>query len=356
MMSKIKVALAGVGNCASALVQGVQFYGQCNNEKEALGLRHLLLDSYHPRDIEFACAFDINAEKVGKDLSEAILAPPNNTIHFSKVPRLDAPVFKSPILDGLSESLRKVISVSQTPEANVAQKLRETKADILVDLLPSGAAKASQWFAEQALKAGCAFVNATPASIACDKTWDKRFLDAKLPLAGDDLEDQVGATALHKNLLKSLAERGVYVAETYQLDVGGGAESLDTLERTRTVKRELKTKSVEAALPYASSVVAGSMDYVDFLKNRRDSYFFIKGFYFGKAPMQLDMRLSTEDAPNAGSVLIDVIRAVKIARDRKMAGTLLSVSVYAFKNSPQIVPPETAEKWFTEYIQTKREK
>jgi myo-inositol-1-phosphate synthase len=355
-MPQIKVALAGVGNCASSLVQGVHYYGQCDDEKEALGLKHLLLNNYHPRDIKFVCAFDINAGKVGKDLSEAIFAPPNNTIRFADVPALNAFVFKSPVLDGLSESLKDIIPVSQQREVDVAQQLHENEAEILINLLPSGAVKASEWFAEQALKAGCAFVNATPSPIASVYSWDKRFKNAQIPLVGDDLEDQIGATALHKNLLKILAERGVHITETYQLDVGGGTESLDTLERTKFIKRQVKTKSVEAALPYKSSVVAGSMDYVDFLQNRRDSFFFIKGVYFGKAPLQLDMRLSTIDAPNAGSVLIDVIRAVKIALDRKIAGTLLSVSVYAFKSPPQIIPPEIANEWFREFIEGKREK
>jgi len=355
-MSKIRVALAGVGNCASALLQGVNYYAKAEGEEQALGLRRLLLGGYHPRDIEFVCAFDIDARKVGRDLSEAVFAQPNNTLRFAEVPRLDAPVFKGPALDGVGEYLKSVVEISDSTEVDVAQKLRENKAEMVVNLLPSGAVKASQHYAEQSLKAGCAFVNAAPALIASDAAWDKRFAEAGLPLVGDDLVDQVGATVLHRTLLKLLSDRGVRISETYQLDVGGGTESLDTLERTREMKRVTKTRSVETALPYKAEVVAGSTDYVDFLQNRRDSFFWIKGFYFGKVPMQLDMRLNTVDAPNAGSVLLDVIRAVKIALDRGLAGSLLSVSAYGFKRPPQMLPLETAERFFEEFVLGRRER
>ena len=355
-MSEIRVALVGVGNCASALVQGVHYYEDTDSQEEALGLRRLFLGGYHPRDIEFVCAFDIDARKVEKDLSEAIFMHPNNTLKFADVPRLDAPVFKGPVLDGVGEYLKSVVKINESTEVDVAQTLRKNKAEIVVNLLPSGAVKASQWYVEQALKAGCAFVNATPALIASDATWDNRFAEARLPLAGDDLVDQVGATVLHKTLLKLLSERGVRISETYQLDVGGGTESLDTLERTREMKRVTKTRSVETALPYKAEVVAGSTDYVDFLQNRRDSFFWIKGFYFGKVPMQLDMRLNTVDAPNAGSVLLDVIRAVRISLDRGVVGSLFSVSAYAFKRPPQMLPLETAEQWFEEFVLGKRER
>jgi myo-inositol-1-phosphate synthase len=198
--------------------------------------------------------------------------------------------------------------------------------------------------------AGCAFVNATPIFIASDPGWAKKFETAELPVVGDDLIDQVGATTLHKTLLGLLSANGVRITQTYQLDVGGGTESLDTLERTKDLKRIVKTKSVEAALPYPASVVAGSTDYVDFLQNRRDSYFWIKGTYFCNFPMQIDLKLSTVDAPNAGSVLLDIIRAVKIARERKMKGTILPICAYAFKHPPQIMPLDSAEKLFTEFV------
>jgi len=354
-MSKIKVALIGVGNCASSLVQGVHHYRSIEKEEDTVGLKHLHVGDYQPRDVEFVSAFDIEARKVGKDLSEAIFSPPNNTLKFADVPRLDVPVLKGPVLDGVGNSLRDIVKISESSEVNVAQKLRDSGSEIVINLLPSGAVKASIHYAKEALKAGCAFVNATPASIASDAAWDKRYKDVGLPVVGDDLVDQVGATILHKTLLKMLVDRGVRVFETYQLDVGGGTESLNTLERTREAKRIVKTKSVETTLPYKASVVAGSTDYVDFLENRRDSYFWVKGFYFGGVPMQLDIRLNTVDAPNAGSVMLDVIRGTKIALDRGIAGSLLSISAYAFKHPPQMLPLETAERWFEEFIQGKRQ-
>ena len=349
-LPEIKVALLGVGNCASAFVQGLQYYSNCEREGECIGLRNLFLGGFHPRDIQIVAAFDVDGRKVGKDLSEAIFASPNNTLKLVDVPQTNITVYKGPVLDGIGEYTKNIVQVSNLPEVNVANTLKEAGAEIVVNLLPSGAVKASQWYAEQALRAGCAFVNTTPVFIASDAAWAKRFEEAELPLVGDDLIDQVGATTLHKTLLKLLSMHGVRIIETYQLDVGGGAESLDTLERTRDVKRTVKTKSVETALPYKADVVAGSTDYVDFLKNKRDSYFWIKGLYFCKAPMQIDLRLSSVDAPNAGSVLFDIIRAVKIALNRKMKGAILPISAYAFKRPPQLMPLETAEKAFADFI------
>jgi myo-inositol-1-phosphate synthase len=355
-MPKIRVALIGVGNCASALVQGVNYYAKAKKEEQALGLRNLFLGDYHPHDIEFVCAFDIDARKVGKDLSEAVFSSPNNTLKFAAVPKMGIPVLKGPVLDGVGDLLKNVVKVSEKPEVDVTKRLKENKAEIVVNLLPSGASEAAACYAEQALKAGCAFVNASPVFIASRTEWAKRFEKTGLPVVGDDLADQVGSTAVHKTLLKLLSEQGVRIYETYQLDVGGGTESLDTLDRTRELKRTVKTKSVESVLPYKASVVAGSTDYVDFLENRRDSFFWIKGFYFGKAPMLLDLRLSTVDAPNAGSVLLDVIRAVKIALDRKIAGPLFSISAAAFKHPPKTMPMETAEKQFEEFVLGRRER
>ncbi len=355
-MSKIRVALAGVGNCASALVQGVNYYARAKNEEHALGLRHLFLGGYHPRDIEFVCAFDIDARKLGKDLSKAIFSRPNNTLKFADVPTLGVRVQKGPTLDGVGALTKKVIKESLQPEVDAAKELKRSKTEILVNLLPSGAVKATEWYAEQALEAGCAFVNVSPVFIASKAEWSERFEKVGLPVVGDDLADQVGSTAVHKTLLKLLSEQGVRINETYQLDVGGGTESLDTLDRTREIKRTVKTKSVESVLPYKASVVAGSTDYVDFLENRRDSFFWIKGLYFGRVPMLLDLRLSTVDAPNAGSVLFDVIRAVKLALSRKIGGALTSVSAYAFKHPPKMLTLETAEQQFDEFVAEKRER
>jgi myo-inositol-1-phosphate synthase len=356
LMSKIRIALIGVGNCASALIQGVQYYSKLENREIAIGLNHLSLGGYHPHDIEFVSAFDIEARKVGKDLSEAIFSPPNNTLKFADVPPLNVSVLKGPVLDGVGEYLKGTIKIDTSPVSDVAQMLKKSDAEMVISLLPSGATKATAWYAEQSLKAGCAFINATPAFIASDEAWSKRYERAGLPIVGDDLVDQVGATIIHKTLLRLLTERGVRISETYQLDVGGGTESLNTLERTRDTKRIVKTKSVETALPYKASVIAGSTDYVDFLENRRDSYFWIKGLYFGKIPMQLDIRLNTVDAPNAGSVMFDVIRATRVALNRRTAGRLLSVSAYAFKRPPQMLPLGTAQDWFEEFIGGDRER
>jgi myo-inositol-1-phosphate synthase len=350
---KIKVALIGVGNCASALIQGLQYYGNCEKETESIGLRNLVLGGFHLKDVQVVAAFDIDGRKVGKDISEAIFAQPNNTPKVVDVPPLGVVVHKGPVLDGVGEYTKDVVQVNSQPEVDVASVLSETGAEVVVNLLPSGAVEASCWYAKQALAAGCAFVNATPAFIASNFEWAKHFKKAGLPLVGDDLIDQVGATTLHKTLLRLLSMHGVRITETYQLDVGGGTESLDTLERTKEVKRVVKTKAVEAALPYKAEVVAGSTDYVDFLQNRRDSYFWIRGLYFCKTPMQIDLKLSTVDAFNAGSVLLDVVRAVKVALNMKMGGAILPICVYAFKHPPQLVSLETAEKMFAEFIARK---
>jgi len=346
---KIKVALVGVGNCASALVQGLQYYSKCDKE-ECLGLRNLLLGGFHPKDIQIVAAFDIGSRKVGKDLSEAIFAPPNNVAKMTETAPSNVVVRKGPVLDGIGEYTKSIVQVSNQREENIPRTLKENDAEIVLNLLPSGAAKASEWYAEQALAAGCAFINATPNFIASNEVWARRFDLAEVPLAGDDLIDQVGSTALHKTLLQLLSKNGVHVTQTYQLDVGGGAESLDTMERTKDLKRAVKTESVESALPYKAEVVAGSTDYVDFLQNRRDSYFWITGVHFCNVPMQIDLKLSTIDAPNAGSVLFDVIRAVRLAKERNLKGPILPICAYAFKHPPQPTSLEGAERMFADFI------
>jgi myo-inositol-1-phosphate synthase len=349
-LPKIRVALAGVGNCASSLVQGIQYYSKCESGQECFGLRNLILGGLHPRDIEIVAAFDIDARKVGKELTEAIFAAPNNAPEIFKVRQTGVIVSKGPVLDGLGHYTETVVQVDDGRESDVSRILGETDAEIVANLLPSGAAKASEWYAEQALAANCAFINVTPNSIASDSSWAKRFERENLPLAGDDLIDQVGATTLHKTLLTLLSINGVRITQTYQLDVGGGTESLDTLERSRNIKRMVKTESVESALPYKADVVAGSTDYVDFLQNRRDSYFWIKGTYFCDVPMQIDLKLSTLDSPNAGSVLLDVIRATKIALNKGLKGAVLPICVYAFKRPPKMLSIEKAEKSFADFI------
>jgi myo-inositol-1-phosphate synthase len=350
-LSKVKVALVGVGNCASAFVQGLQYYGDC--EKDCVGLRNPRLAGLSPKDIRVVAAFDVDQRKVGKDLAEAIFAVPNNAPKVADVPSTGVIVHKGSLLDGVGEYTKNIVLVSGAADADVAEVFRQSGAEVVVNLLPSGAVKASGWYAGQALAAGCAFVNATPSFVASDAAWVKRFEEAGLPLAGDDLVDQVGSTALHKTLLELLSLSGVRIVETYQLDVGGGTESLDTLGRSREVKRAIKTQSVASSLPYKAEVVAGSTDYVDFLENKRDSYFWISGVYFCGAPMRIDLKFSTVDAPNAGSVLFDVVRAMKMALEKKLKGAILPVCAYAFKRPPQLLPLKTAEELFDHFVAEK---
>ena len=347
-MPKIKVALIGVGNCASAFVQGLHYYS--HSTKDPVGLRNPQLGGLTPSDIQVVAAFDIDNRKVGKDLSEAIFAKPNNAPKINAIPHTDITVQKGPTLDGVGNSTKNIVQLSDTPVSNVSEILKQTSVEIMINLLPSGATIASQHYAEQALVAGCAFINATPTFIASDAAWAKRFEKSDLPLAGDDLVDQVGSTTLHRTLLKLFSNSGVKIKETYQLDVGGGTESLNTLDRSREAKRVIKTQSVASSLPYKAEVVAGSTDYVDFLQNNRDSYFWISGVYFCNSPMRIDLKFSTVDAPNAGSVLFDIIRATKLALNKKLTGAILPVCAYAFKRPPQLMSLETAEKTFTTYI------
>ncbi len=348
-MPKTKVALIGVGNCASALVQGLQYYGK-PEQKDFTGLRHPSLGGLAPKDIEVVAAFDVDERKVGKDLAEAIFAKPNNAPKVTEVPLTKVIVQKGPLMDGVGDSTRKVVQISKALDADVAKMLKQAGAEIVLNLLPSGAAKASEFYAEQTLAAGGAFVNATPNFIASNPAWAKRFAAAGLPLIGDDLVDQVGSTALHKTLLQLLSMNGVKITETYQLDVGGGTESMDTMDRTRDAKRAIKTESVASALSYKTEVVAGSTDYVDFLENKRDSYFWISGTYFCNAPMKIDLKFCTVDAPNAGSVLFDVLRATKMALQKRLKGAVEPVCAYGFKHPPQMLPLEAAETAFKKFI------
>jgi myo-inositol-1-phosphate synthase len=347
-MSKIKVALIGVGNCASALIQGLRYYNIF--AENTSGLRNPLLGRYAPSDIQIVAAFDVDKRKVGKDLAEAIFAEPNNSPKIIDVPITGVSVQKGVTKDGVGKRTKNIIQVSDFPDANIAQVLDDSGAEIMMNLLPSGATNASHYYAEQALAANCGFINATPTFMASDAAWAKRFENAQLPLAGDDLVDQVGSTTLHKTLLKLLSDSGVKITETYQLDVGGGTESLETLDRTREAKRLIKTQSVASSLPYKTEIVAGSTDYVDFLQNNRDSYFWIKGTYFCNAPLQIDLKFSTVDAPNAGSVLFDVIRAMKIALKKKLKGAIIPISAYAFKRPPQMMPLEKAQEMFADFV------
>ena len=349
-MPKVKVALIGVGNCASSLLQGIQYYSKLQKPEDCIGLRNPVLAGISPKDIEVVAAFDVDDRKVGLDLAEAVFAKPNNAPTVCDVPKSGVKVCKGPMLDGIGESAKALVSISKVADVDVANVLKASGAEIVLNLLPSGATKASHFYAEQALTAGCAFINATPNFIASDPAWAKKFEAAKLPLVGDDLVDQVGSTALHKTLLKLLSDNGVRINETYQLDVGGGTESVDTMDRTRDTKRTIKTESVAASIPYKAEIVAGSTDYVDFLQNKRDSYFWISGVYFCNTPMKIDLKFQTTDAPNAGSVLFDIIRAVKLALTKKQKGALEPICAYGFKRPPKMVSLEEAEDQFKKFV------
>ncbi len=349
-MPKVKVALIGVGNCASSFIQGIQYYNKFQKPEDCIGLRNPTLSGLNPKDIEVTAAFDVDDRKVGLDLSKAIFAQPNNAPKVCDVPTLGVKVSKGPLLDGVGESTKALIQISKASDAQTLQILKESGTEIVLNLLPSGATKATQWYAEQTLLAGCAFINATPNFIASDPAWAKKFEAANLPLVGDDLIDQVGSTSLHKTLLKLLSDNGVRINETYQLDVGGGTESVDTMDRTRDAKRTIKTESVASAIPYKTEIVAGSTDYVDFLQNKRDSYFWISGVYFCNTPMKIDLKFQTTDAPNAGSVLFDVVRALKLALIKKQKGALEAICAYGFKRPPKMVPLEVAEEQFKKFI------
>ncbi|MDR1992070.1 MAG: inositol-3-phosphate synthase [Nitrososphaerota archaeon] len=347
-MPKIKVALIGVGNCAASFIQGIQFYSKPNTNQ--LGLRNPVLAGYTPKDIEIVAAFDVDNRKVGLDLSEAIFAKPNNTPKICDVPSLGVKVSMGPLLDGVGESTRALVEISNSLEANIVETLQSTDAEIIINLLPSGAVDATRFYALQAIVAGCAFINATPNFIASDPVLAQQFEDAALPLVGDDLVDQIGSTGLHKTLLKLLSDSGVRISETYQLDVGGGTESVDTIDRSRDAKRNIKTEAVASSLAYKTDVVAGSTDYVDFLQNKRDSYFWISGTYFCNAPLKIDLKFQTVDAPNAGSVLFDVVRALKVGLNRKQKGVLEAVCAYGFKHPPKVLSMQEVEDEFVKFI------
>ncbi len=357
-MGKIRVAIAGVGNCASSLVQGVEYYKDAREDQFIPGLMHVNFGGYHIRDIEFVAAFDVDANKVGKDLAEAIFTPPNCTIKFSDVPKLDVEVQQAPVLDGLGKYLKPVIQVDTTKKpVDVAKVLEDSGAEILINYLPVGSYNGTRFYAEQALKAGCAFVNCIPEFIVSDKEWAKRFEDAGLPCAGDDIKSQVGATILHRTLTKLLIDRGVQVEESYQLNIGGNTDFLNMLEEERlSSKRISKTEAVASQIPYEVPLRIGPSDYVPFLNDRKICYIYIKGRKFGDVPLYLDVKLSVEDSPNSAGVVIDAIRAVKLALDRKIAGPLTSISAYCFKHPPVQIPDTEARRMVEEFIEGKRER
>jgi len=339
-LGSIKVAIAGVGNCCSALIQGVQYY---HEHGDSFGLVHETIGGFKARDIEFIAAFDIEPSKIGKDLSESIFSPINTAPKIMNVSKLGVEVMEG--VDG--ESGRNI----ELSRKRIVDKLIESDAEILLNIISGSSHKSSKLYAEAALEANCSFLNATPATIACNPLIAKLFENNELPLAGDDLLDQIGATVLHMGILEFLNSRGVRVEESYQLDVGGGAESKSTFEKTRELKRKIKTEAVSKSVSYSFPLVSGSTDYIDFMNNQRDSFFWFKGRYFSGASFTMDVKLSTFDAPNAGSILIDVIRGLKLARKRGLKGVIHPISSYGFKNAPKKCSVSEAYNEFKRFIE-----
>ena len=358
LLPSINVAIAGVGNCASAVIQGVSFYKDAPENEIVPGLLHVSFGGYRPSDIKFVAAFDVDSRKVGKDLSEAIFSKPNNTRIFAQPPKMGVTVMRGPVMDGLGKYLKPVVRVENNQQnVDVAQTLRESQAQILVNYLPVGSEQATRWYAGQALKAGCAFINCIPVFMASDEAWQQRFRSAGLPVAGDDVMSQLGATVLHKTLAKLLIDRGVKIDESYQLNIGGDTDFLNMLEEERLrSKRISKTSAVQAMIPYEVPLRIGPSDYVDFLDNKKICYIRLKGRYFGNSPASIDVKLDIWDAPNSGGVVIDAIRAVKLALDRKISGPLTSISSYAFKHPPVHAPANIAKQWVDEFINGSRER
>jgi myo-inositol-1-phosphate synthase len=353
-MEKIKVALIGVGNCASALVQGVEHYRDAKANSDIIGLSHPDFAGYHVADIEFVAAFDVTDTKVGLDLAEAIFAVPNNVMRFAKVEQKSVPVMKGPLHDGVDDNLRALVKISDAKEVDVVKVLRESGAEIVINLLPGSSQEATEYYASTCLEAGCAFINGAPITIASDPEWSKRFEEKGLPLVGDDIQDQLGSTILHRDILQLLVARGVKVDKSYQLDVGGGAESLDSHYRGRMRKRDVKSSAIAQDLPYEAPLVAGSSDYVPFLDNGRESFFYVHGRQFGGAPVVIDIRMEVTDGPNAGPILLDAIRGTKLALKREIGGALDSISAYGFKKPPTPTTMYQAERMVEEFLLNKR--
>jgi len=354
----IRVAVVGVGNSASALVQGVQYYKDAKEEASVPGLMHVNFGGYHIRDVKFVAAFEVNKKKIGKDLSEAIFTEPNCCAKFAEVPRLGVKVLPGPVLDGAAPHMKETFHVygeGELEPADVVQALKKSKAEILVNYLPVGSHDAARFYAQAALDAGCAFVNCMPEFIASDHVWAKRFEEKDLPVAGDDIKSQVGATILHRNLARLCVDRGVIIDETYQLNLGGDTDFQNmTVEERLKTKRISKTEAVTSLVPYDLPTRIGPSDYVPFLGNKKICYLWLKGRKFGDRPLTITVKLEVEDSPNSAGVVIDIIRAVKLALDRKIAGQLLSISSYAFKHPPIQVPDPVAKQAVDEFIQGKR--
>jgi myo-inositol-1-phosphate synthase len=336
---KVRVAIIGVGNCASSLVQGVHFYRDAKEEEQIPGLMHIRLGGYHIGDIEFTAAFDVVDTKVGKDLSEAIFAYPNNTYKFSEVPPLNVPVSRGMTHDGLGKYLSQIVKKAPGPTSDIIGILKETKTDVVVNFLPVGSEMATKWYVEQVLEAGCAFVNAIPVFIASSEYWPRRFRERRLPIIGDDIKSQVGATILHRVLASLFVDRGVRLDRTYQLNFGGNTDFLNMLERERLESKKIsKTGAVTSMLPYTlpeDDVHVGPSDYVPWLSDRKWCYVRMEGTTFGNVPLNLEAKLEVWDSPNSAGVMIDAIRCAKVALDRGIGGPVIAPSACFMKTPPK---------------------
>lgn len=356
-MGKVKTAIIGVGNCASSLVQGIIYYKNAQEKDFVPGLMHVNLGGYHIRDIEFVAAFDINETKVGKDLSEAIFSFPNNTYKFSDVPKLGVNVMRGPSMDGLGKYLRGYIKESNNKPVDVKKVLMESEAEVVINFLPVGSESATRWYIQQAMEAGCGVVNAIPVFIASDPEWQKRFNDANLPIIGDDVKSQVGATILHRTIVNLFLDRGMIIDRTYQLNMGGNTDFLNMLERERLdSKKKSKTMAVLSQLHRRGVMMkdedihVGPSDYVEWLKDNKVCYLRIEGRHFGDVPMSLECRLSVEDSPNSAGVVIDAIRIVKLAMDNGIGGVLEGPSAYLMKSPPVQMTDNEARALTEEFI------
>ena len=336
---KVRVAIIGVGNCASSLVQGVHYYKDTPDDASVPGLMHVNLGSYHIHDIEFTLGIDINVTKVGKDLAEAIFAEPNNTYKFTDVPRLNVPVVRGMTHDGLGKYLSQIIVKAPGPTTDIVKLLKETKTDVVVSYLPVGSEMATKWYVEQVLEAGCAFVNCIPVFIASSEYWAERFRQKKLPILGDDIKSQVGATILHRVLTSLFVDRGVRLDRTYQLNFGGNTDFLNMLERERLESKKIsKTGAVTSMLPYKlpeNDVHVGPSDYVPWLSDRKWCYIRMEGTTFGDVPLNAEVKLEVWDSPNSAGVVIDAVRCAKLALERGLAGPIIGPSSYFFKTPPK---------------------
>jgi myo-inositol-1-phosphate synthase len=336
---KVRVALIGVGNCASSLVQGIQFYKDVQEDEVVPGLMHANLGGYHVRDIEVSAAFDVNVTKVGKDLSEAVFAPPNNTYRFSEVPHLGVEVQRGFTGDGLGTSLRSAVKEAPGKPVDVAQILKDTRTDVVVSYLPVGSEMATEYYVEQALAAKCGFVNCVPVFIASQGCWSQRFAKAGVPIIGDDIKSQVGATITHRVLTNLFKERGVRLDRTYQLNFGGNTDFMNMLDRDRLESKKIsKTCAVTSQMdhePAPGDVHVGPSDYVPWLEDRKFCYIRMEGTTFGNVPLSCELKLEVWDSPNSAGVVIDAVRCAKIAMDRGISGALTSPSSYLMKSPPE---------------------